>query len=355
MRTFVGPVLVNDADGNLGVAVGADGPFLTTPGGAVLANGMVLFGGLGVNRGPVRVTVLGEPAAASFWGDNNAKLDIGAGFINFEPGQNTDQNSFTLNGFQGLSLTQLGVTITDVQGKARVSADATGKLTASDASGAFSIVLDPQAGQISVLNTSAGFGSSVVIDFAGGVTINDAIGNSAVYKASGWSVNGDAGCAIGGGGSLNISGNLTVQGDVFLPGADCAEQFDVATTAALLPGSVVVFDELGALRECVTAYDKKVAGVVSGAGDYRPSIILDQDETKRERRAPVALIGKVFCNVDADIGGSIGVGDLLTTSETPGHAMRAVDPARAFGAVLGKALRPLKNGRGQIPILVALQ
>ena len=71
-------------------------------------------------------------------------------------------------------------------------------------------------------------------------------------------------------------------------------------------------------------------------------------------RAPVALCGKVFCKVVAD-DGAIAVGDLLTTSGTPGHAMKAADAARAFGAVIGKALAPLKAGRGMVPILVALQ
>jgi hypothetical protein len=70
--------------------------------------------------------------------------------------------------------------------------------------------------------------------------------------------------------------------------------------------------------------------------------------------APVALVGKTYCKVEAT-SDAIEVGDLLTPSSTPGHAMKASDPARAFGAVLGKALRPLKNGTGLIPILVALQ
>jgi hypothetical protein len=35
--------------------------------------------------------------------------------------------------------------------------------------------------------------------------------------------------------------------------------------------------------------------------------------------------------------------------------MKATDPLRAFGAVIGKALRPKKEGKGLIPILVALQ
>ena len=69
---------------------------------------------------------------------------------------------------------------------------------------------------------------------------------------------------------------------------------------------------------------------------------------------PIALLGKVFCKVDAQFG-PIEVGDLLTTSPTQGHAMRVADPLRAFGAVIGKALRPLAGGQGLIPILIALQ
>jgi len=51
----------------------------------------------------------------------------------------------------------------------------------------------------------------------------------------------------------------------------------------------------------------------------------------------------------------IEVGDLLTTSPTPGYAMKATDPLKAFGAIIGKALCPLKEGQGLIPILIALQ
>ena len=65
-------------------------------------------------------------------------------------------------------------------------------------------------------------------------------------------------------------------------------------------------------------------------------------------------MGKVYCKVDAEPS-PLEVGDLLTTSTTPGHAMKADDPTRAFGAIIGKALLPLKSGRGLIPILIALQ
>lgn len=150
-----------------------------------------------------------------------------------------------------------------------------------------------------------------------------------------------------------FDGNVQVNGDIFLPGADCAEHFDVAGERHLEPGSVVVFDPNGLLTESCEAYDRKVAGVVSGAGSYRPGIVLDKQPSADDRQ-PVALVGKVFCKVNADYS-PVAVGDLLTTSPTPGHAMKAADPAKAFGAVIGKALGNLSSGKGLLPILVALQ
>ncbi|MFL5576750.1 MAG: hypothetical protein ACJ79S_12355 [Gemmatimonadaceae bacterium] len=154
-------------------------------------------------------------------------------------------------------------------------------------------------------------------------------------------------------GTFRALGNVTVAGDVILFQADVAEQFPLAEDEAAEPGTVMVFDDGGELRECTNAYDRRVAGVVSGAGDQRPAIVLDRKDGQAHR-ATLALVGKVFCKVDA-VAGAIEVGDLLTTSATSGHAMKAGDPRQAFGAVIGKALRPLGTGRGLIPILVALQ
>ena len=81
--------------------------------------------------------------------------------------------------------------------------------------------------------------------------------------------------------------------------------------------------------------------------------MLDKQPT-HGNRSPVALLGKVFCKVDAGCA-PIEVGDLLTTSDTPGHAMKAGDSTKAFGSVIGKALRPLSAGQGLIPVLIALQ
>jgi hypothetical protein len=143
------------------------------------------------------------------------------------------------------------------------------------------------------------------------------------------------------------------EGDIVLRNADCAEDFDVAADADAEPGSVMVIGCDGRLKVSDRAYDRRVAGVVSGARDLKPGIVLGRQDGAASRR-PIALSGRVWCQVDASAS-PIETGDLLTTSSVPGCAMRAVDPARAFGAVLGKALAPLDAGRDLIPVLVALQ
>jgi hypothetical protein len=157
---------------------------------------------------------------------------------------------------------------------------------------------------------------------------------------------------------LNAKGDSAIHlngktGDVLLANADCAEDFDVADPT-LEPGSVLILDEEpGRLRVSNMAYDTRVAGILSGAGNYRPAIVLDRQAGRAGRR-PVALVGKVWCKVEAN-SAPIHVGTLLTTSSMPGHAMAATDRQRAFGAVLGKALAPLAAGVGCVPVLVALQ
>ncbi|MET9650356.1 hypothetical protein ABZZ44_08725 [Streptomyces sp. NPDC006460] len=153
---------------------------------------------------------------------------------------------------------------------------------------------------------------------------------------------------------------MIVTGDLILSGGDVAEEFDVAERLndpdEVNPGTVVVLDSDGALAPCRHDYDTSVAGAVAGAGDRTPALVLDRRQpegTNEACRSAVAVTGKVWCRADAS-SRPIHVGNLLTTSSTPGHAMAAVDRDAAFGAVLGKALTPLISGTGLVLVLVGL-
>jgi len=164
-------------------------------------------------------------------------------------------------------------------------------------------------------------------------------------------------------GNVRIDGNIAARNldadnikckvDMTFANADVAEDFRVLDIESVEPGCVMVLAHDGSLCLSQQPFDKRVAGVISGAGNYKPGIVLDKQDSSDDR-FPIALIGKVYCKVDAQYG-AIEVGDLLTTSPTAGHAMKADDPLKAFGAVLGKALRPLVSGQGLIPVLIALQ
>lgn len=149
---------------------------------------------------------------------------------------------------------------------------------------------------------------------------------------------------------IDPGGDVSFTGDVTLIGADCAELFSVDGDDAE-PGDVMVLCGRERVSPCTEPYDRRVAGVISGAASRRTGLILGGGGDGLSRL--VALSGTVFCKVDATVE-PVAAGDLLTTSARPGHAMRASDERRAFGAVLGKATVDLAEGAALIPILVAL-
>ena len=123
------------------------------------------------------------------------------------------------------------------------------------------------------------------------------------------------------------------------------------------PGMVVVIDPVqpGRLRVASTAYDRKVAGIIAGAGGVKTGMMMKQRDSIADGRHPVALTGRVYCLADAS-GAAIEPGDLLVTSATPGHAMKVTDWARSQGAILGKAMTGLERGKkGLVLVLVSLQ
>ena len=227
-------------------------------------------------------------------------------------------------------------------------------------------------------------------------------------------------------------------------GSDLAEPFAVAKSKEksekIEPGMVVVIDpeNPGQLKLAREPYDRKVAGIISGANGLSPGMVMNgltgggrpstaeggratsehqrpttaeggsstsetaeggratsehsvattaeggsaTSEHKEETHAktqghedksgrhtqhselsiqhsqpdehPVALTGRVYVWADASYG-AIAPGDMLTTSATPGHAMKAADREKSFGAVVGKAMEPLKKGKGLVLMLVSLQ
>ncbi len=137
-------------------------------------------------------------------------------------------------------------------------------------------------------------------------------------------------------------------------GADLVESFDTAEES-VEPGTVLVIDSerAGELTLSTEPYDRRVAGVVSGAGGISPGLRMGQ-EGVASGDTPVALTGRVYVKASAE-NGSIRPGDRLTTAGTPGHAMRVTDAARADGAVIGKAMSTLDQGTGLVLVLVNLQ
>lgn len=161
-----------------------------------------------------------------------------------------------------------------------------------------------------------------------------------------------------GGRALFADGVAAVRALDILGGADLAEPFDVAEEHAPAPGMIVSIDpqHAGDLRVSTEAYDTKVAGVISGANGLSPGMTMrDENGEHVDGKHPVAMTGRVWCYVDASEL-EIKPGDRLTTSTTPGHAMRADDAQRAPGAVIGKAMTPLAKGqKGLVLVLVNLQ
>jgi len=177
-------------------------------------------------------------------------------------------------------------------------------------------------------------GSTRVFVESGG---NVGIGTSSPSER--FEVNGTAKCKI-----LKITG-----------GADIAEPFDVIENENIKPGMVLVIDpeNPGKLKLSDKEYDRCVAGIISGAGEINPGVIMGQTESIADGDFPVALSGRVYCYAETS-NGNICPGDLITTSNIPGYAMKSLDYKKAQGAVIGKAMTSLESEKGLILVLVTL-
>jgi hypothetical protein len=199
--------------------------------------------------------------------------------------------------------------------------------------------------------------------------------------------------SVDAGGNVGIVGHLTVAGgktgyvvDFFLyPGGQTLEQGDVVTI--IEPTETLHYglnDDIPIVAVDVTdqAYDRRVCGIVAhhvkegelpwmeglqtaeqGGKAAHPmrNFAAPSEESANHRLVAGQRLGKMVtlgafshCKVDADIA-PIQAGDLLTTSPTRGHAQKVLEPEKAAGAIIGKALASIARGKGKIPVIVALQ
>jgi hypothetical protein len=180
-------------------------------------------------------------------------------------------------------------------------------------------------------------------------------------------------------------GNVLIDGAYSSSGADYADMMPVSGDPARYnPGDVLIIGADGKIAKSTKPNDTHLAGVYSTSpaivGDPRgtrdlvtedgihiESIDLSERENVKivekypgHDLVPVALVGIVPTNVSAE-NGPIRPGDLLTTSATEGHAMKASPlilsgiEFYAPGTIIGKALEPHESGTGLIKVLVTLQ
>ena len=152
------------------------------------------------------------------------------------------------------------------------------------------------------------------------------------------------------------TGRVFADGGFQPSGADFAESMAVTgDRAKYSAGDLLVIDPTANRRVALAQqpYSTLVAGIYS----TKPGLLGTThkvDETAPPKEVPLAVVGIVPCKVSAE-NGPIRVGDLLVTSSTAGHAMKGTDRSKMLGAVVGKALEPVAEGRGVIQVLVMLQ
>ena len=154
------------------------------------------------------------------------------------------------------------------------------------------------------------------------------------------------------------SGRGFFNGGTQTGGADFAESVAVrGEHSQYEPGDVLVIDLAAGRRLMLSqrAYSTRVAGIYS----TKPGVLatthsIDESDALAQE-IPLAIVGIVPCKVTAE-NGAIAPGDLLvTSSSTLGYAMKGTNRTRMLGAVVGKALEPLREGKGVIQVLVTLQ
>jgi hypothetical protein len=263
---------------------------------------------------------------------------------------------------------------TGVYGSAEASSGQTrgvwGKTSSPDGAGVYGEAMASSGHALGVYGVTYSPSGSGVI---GRAVVHDADGvTGSTSHANGHGVagyaSGEGGAALYGRGRSGAYGLRVVEGPVriqdgamfwgdtsffgkvhFLGGTTLGDLAENRPSREVEAGDVVVIGPNGTLVKCERACDSAVAGIIS----TQPSMLVG-GMPHTDNSAPLALVGVVPCKVDATHD-AIRAGDLLVSSSTPGHAMKAPRGRVPAGTVVGKALEDLKSGRGTIDVLVTLR
>lgn len=149
------------------------------------------------------------------------------------------------------------------------------------------------------------------------------------------------------------AGEVYADGTFHTPAADFAEMIRIRGSARLYsPGDVVAISTHAdrTVELASEPYSSSVIGVYSTKPAFLGGVL--EEKGLNANKIPVAIVGIVPVKVSAE-NGTIQRGDLLTTSSTPGYAMKATDYQP--GTLLGKAMGKLESGTGVIDVLLMLR
>jgi hypothetical protein len=252
--------------------------------------------------------------------DNKKVIDINS----------TEVALTTPGGFDFLTATGAGFTTSTTKIKGLLDLTSTYAITGG---GTAQTILRTNRINAGDSNTSTGIISGKwAIASSGELDLNT---NSVTLKAYNITTNGsDTGTGT-------IQGYWTLTGSSRLQAtyADLAEYYEGDFDYE--PGTVLVFGGEKEVTKSTTSNDTRLAGVVT----TNPAYTMNQDQ--KGIKTCIALVGRTPCKVI----GKVKKGDLLTTSNTPGYAIKALDPK--LGSIIGKALEDKNTGEaGVIEIAV---
>jgi len=147
-----------------------------------------------------------------------------------------------------------------------------------------------------------------------------------------------------------ITDQLEIRG-----GADLAEYFSTSGDKVIEAGQLVTIDPTteGSLAICSEKYDRGVVGIVSGANGVGTGMFMGHQGSIADGALPVALTGRAYVKTSLQ-NGTIEPGDFLTSSSSPGHAMRVKSMKKARGTIIGKAMTKADD-HGFVLVLINLQ